>query len=131
MIRKNFFVLTVLLFSTIIFLSKSYSQSETKKSPEEMATKMADRMKTNLSLSDDQYKQVYDLFLTHCKDKISNKEKFKDMSKESRKQMKKQGKENFRKQLGNILTPDQLSKWNEMKGKHKNKDRKNKMRKLK
>ncbi|MEO8664800.1 MAG: hypothetical protein ABI462_04830 [Ignavibacteria bacterium] len=119
--KKNLLALSVLLF-TILFISQySYSQQDkrSQRTPEEMATKMADRMKEKLSLTEDQYKQIYSLALTRSQDKMSNKEKFKTMDKETRKQMKKQNREEFSKQLEGILSKDQLEKMNQNKGKHK------------
>lgn len=109
MIKRKFVILAVLLFSFLLFNSNSYSQTDHKKSPEAKATKMADRMKSKLSLSDEQYKQVYNLALTHWKDN------------EGKKDMKNSSNESFKKELAGILTPDQLNKWNEMQGKHSHK----------
>ena len=62
---SGWFKLFIIVFITLVYSGISYSQSYDKsgKTPEEKATKMADRMKQNLSLSDDQYKQIYNLAL--------------------------------------------------------------------
>ena len=119
--KKNILAVTVLLLTIVFAAHNSYSQQDNKqkRTPEEMATKMADRMKEKLSLSEDQYKQVYSLALTHAQNRLSNKEKFKTMDKESRKQLKKQNHEEFRKQLEGILSKEQMDKMKQSKGEHK------------
>ena len=119
MIIKNLLALSVLFLSVLFVSGNLYSQeTKQKKTPEEFATKMTDRMKQNLSLTDEQYKQVYSLMLIKAQDRINNKEKYKNLDKESRKQMKKQNRENFKKQLSGILTPEQIQKMQQNKDKH-------------
>lgn len=119
--NKNLLVITVLLLTFLFTKSSLYSQQDDKpdRTPEEIATKMADRMKEKLSLSEDQHKQVYNLALSHAQNRINNKEKYKSLDKESRKQMKKQNRGEFRKQLEGILSKEQLDKMKQSKGKHK------------
>ena len=124
-----------LLLILIAFTSAnvfSQQNEKAKKTPEERATKMTDRMKKNLSLSDEQYKQVYNLFLSKAQEMKSNKEKFIGMDKEARKQMKMTNREEFKKQLSGILNPDQMKKFEDNMKKHKDgKNKKNKQRKEK
>lgn len=54
-------LLTVLVLST----GNAYSQQDSKKTPEERAAKISEKMKEKLSLSDEQQKQVYDIMLSH------------------------------------------------------------------
>jgi hypothetical protein len=124
MIKKNLLATLVLLFSVLFISGNIYSQQNKKqnKTPEEMATKMADKMKKNLSLTDDQYKQVYMLFLNQSQERINNKAKYQSMDKASRQQMKKQNKESFKKQLEGILTKEQIQKLQQQKGKHGHKN---------
>ena len=112
---KKLAVLSILLLAIVSISSNIFAQQNqrSKKTPEEMATKMADRMKSNLSLSDDQYKQVYDLALTRSKNRISNKEMYKSMDKETRKQTKMKHREEFMTQLSGILNQDQMKKFQE------------------
>ena len=111
----------IIVFITIIFSGNSYSQNNerTRMTPEEKASKMADRMKQNLSLSDDQYKQVYNIALEKARMHISNTEKYKSLDKETRKEMKKQERSEFRKQLEGILSQDQITKMKELRESHK------------
>lgn len=121
------FLTAILLIGITIISSNLFSQQNKKqnKTPEEMATKMTNRLKEKLSLNDEQYKQVYNIALSHAQERISNKEKLQSMDKASRKELMKQNHEGFKKQLEEILTPDQLIKMKEMKSKHKH-ERKNK-----
>ncbi len=120
-ILSSSFKILVIVFITVIYTGTSYSQNNkwSGKTPEEKASMMADRMKQNLSLSDDQYRQVYNLALEKAKMQSSNREKYKSMDKESRKSMKKQHREDFRKQLESILNQDQISKMKALRESHK------------
>lgn len=117
---SGWFKLFIIVFITLVYSGISYSQSYDKsgKTPEEKATKMADRMKQNLSLSDDQYKQIYNLALEKAKTHASNKEKNRTLDKETRKSMRMQNKAEYRKQLEGILNQDQITKMKSLKNKH-------------
>ncbi|MBK8551767.1 MAG: hypothetical protein IPL53_12165 [Ignavibacteria bacterium] len=119
---KNLLAITFLLFSIAFISVSGFSQQSEKnnKTPEEFATKMADRMKKNLSLTDDQYRQVYNLALTKARNRDANKEKYKNLDKETRKQMKMQSRDEFKKQLQGILNAEQIKKMEENMSKHKN-----------
>ena len=116
-------ILNIALFSGIAF---SQQNEKVKKTPEEFAQKRAERMKESLSLTEVQYKQVYDMFLSKARERKSNKEKYKDLDKTARKELKKQNREKFQSQLNEILNTDQIAKLNEMKSKHKGKKNKGK-----
>ena len=128
MIRKKFLTITIFLFSFTLIAANVFSQNTDKmqKTPEEFATKMAERMKKNLSLTDEQYKQVYNLALTNAQERFNNKEKYKSLDKETRKQMMKQNRENFKTQLQGILTKEQLQTMEENRKNHKHKSNKQK-----
>ena len=117
---SGWFKIFIIVFITLVYSGISYSQSYDKsgKTPEEKATKMADRMKQNLSLTDDQYKQIYNLALEKAKTHASNKEKNKTLDKETRKSMKMQNKAEYRKQLEGILNQEQITKMKSLKNKH-------------
>ena len=104
-IMSGWFKLFIIVFITLVYSGISYSQ-------------MADRMKQNLSLSDDQYKQIYNLALEKVKTHASNKEKYKTLDKEARKSMKMQNKAEYRKQLEGILNQDQITKMKSLKNNH-------------
>ncbi|HMS33530.1 MAG TPA: hypothetical protein PKC91_05520 [Ignavibacteria bacterium] len=132
MIKKKSLALGLLLIIFTFTSASVFSQQmeKVKKTPEERAAKMSERMKKNLSLTDEQYKQVYNLFLSKAQDMKNNKEKLMGMDKEARKQMKMNSREEFKKQLSGILNPDQMKKFEENKKKHKEgKIKKNKQKK--
>ncbi len=79
--------------------------------PEERAQKMTDRMKTELSLTDAQYKEVYAINLAKAK-KQTELEKG---NKEQRSAMRDQ----HLADLGNVLTPEQMEKAKELKATRK------------
>ncbi|HMS64428.1 MAG TPA: hypothetical protein PKD83_04145 [Ignavibacteria bacterium] len=134
MLKKKLSQPFLLIFIFLLYTGTVFSQNDqknnddtykhhekVKKSPEERATKMTDRMNKNLSLSDGQYKEIYNLFLNRANEHAQNKEKYKSLDKESRKQLRNENKETFRKQLESILNKDQIAKLQEMKAKHKEK----------
>ncbi|MBV6477787.1 MAG: hypothetical protein HGGPFJEG_00531 [Ignavibacteria bacterium] len=96
----------LIAYSGIAF---AQNQELSKKSPEEIATKITDKMKDMLLLTDEQYKQIYNLNLEQINSKINNKEKYKNLDKESKKNLKRQMKEEYNKSLENILTSDQIN----------------------
>ncbi|HMQ70159.1 MAG TPA: hypothetical protein PKA90_14330 [Ignavibacteria bacterium] len=115
--------IVILLLNAVLISGSAYSQQQdkVKKTPEEFAQKKADMMKKNLSLSDSQYKQMYDLFLNKANERKSNKEKYKDMDKTARKEMRKQNREKFQSRIREILNKEQIEKWDQMKSDRKNK----------
>lgn len=93
------------------------SQQDQKRSnnPEEIATKKADKLRAKLTLSDDQYKQVYTIFLENANRRIAEKEKMKDMDKSARKEMKIRYRQETYEKLQSILTKEQMTKLEQMK----------------
>jgi hypothetical protein len=116
-------LIAVMLFSIFAISSNVYSQrgDKPKKSPEEMATKMADKMKTNLSLTDAQYRSVHDIIMNHMNDMQINKGSWKDLTREERKTMMTQRREELRKQFSTVLTSEQMTKLDQMKKDHSKK----------
>lgn len=91
------------------FLSVSANAQQKKYTPEQKATKMTDKMKSDVSLTDNQYKQVYAVNLKYAekmqalrsKDggRENNKEEFKSLRKEQKNE------------LSSILTDEQREKY--------------------
>ncbi len=79
------------------------------------AQKRADRMKTELSLSDDQYNKVLELFTAQGTQMKSLKDQ--SVSKEDRKAKMKTLRSETNSQMQNILTSDQSTKFKEFKKK--------------
>lgn len=131
MLKKLNLTLAVMLIFGL-FAVNSYAQNsdqtKTKKTPEQKAEKMAKKMQEKLSLSDAQYKSVYDLALNTINQRASLKANGSD--KETRRAEMKSLMEKQESQLKTILSSDQWTKWeslkSEMKNKHKNKDGKGK-----
>lgn len=131
MLKKLNLTLAVMLIFGL-FAVNSYAQNsdqtKTKKTPEQKAEKMAKKMQEKLSLSDAQYKSVYDLALNTINQRASLKANGTD--KETRKAEMKSLMEKQESQLKTILSSDQWTKWeslkSEMKKKHKDGKGKNK-----
>ncbi|MBK9227545.1 MAG: hypothetical protein IPL67_10965 [Ignavibacteria bacterium] len=108
----------IVMLSAFIMQSASAQQDQKRtKNPEEMATKKADRLKAKLSLSEDQYKQVYSIFLENANRRIAEKEKMKGMDKTTRKEMKMKHKQETMDKLQAVLTKEQMLQFEQMKEK--------------
>jgi hypothetical protein len=106
----------ILMLSAAMIQSASAQQDQKRsKNPEEIATRKADRLKAKLSLSDDQYKQVYTIFLENANRRIAEKEKMKDMDKSARKEIKTKYRQETFEKLQGILTKEQMTKLEQMK----------------
>jgi hypothetical protein len=123
----------VMLLILGLFAVNSYAQTDgkTQKTPEQKAEKIAKKMQEKLSLSDAQYKSVYELTLSTLNQRAS----LKSMDKEARRTEMKKLMESKESQLKGILSSDQWTKWEslktEFKNKHKDKKGKNKTDKSK
>lgn len=118
----------ILSLVAVMITAGAYAQdsSKVKRSPEEMANRKADKLKTELGLSDDQRGKVYTVFL----DKINKREaiqaKYKDSKdKKAMKAEMKTVEETAETNLKGILTTEQFTKWQtlreERKQQHKDK----------
>lgn len=127
-IKKVFAVFTVL--AIVLFVNISYSQDLGKLTPEERAQKRADKMNKHLSLSDEQYKQVYDAFLSQAKQVDALKSK--DIDKSKKKEEMKLIRKGTDEKIGLLLNKDQAAKYDKFKEKRKEKHmHKKKMKKQK
>jgi Spy/CpxP family protein refolding chaperone len=89
-----------------------FSQQDfNKRTPEERAQKQSERMKKGLDLSDEQYQQVYDIFLKHITeaDNIRNGTSVNEDGKEKLKALR----ESTHLQILAVLTPEQQVKFEE------------------
>lgn len=113
----------VVLFSVLVAVSTfTFAQQSGPKQldPETRAKVRADRMKENLGLSEEQYKQVLALNTRHAKER-------QDLIMAHREAFKKQN-DNFKSDLGKVLTKEQIEKFegnqnfrkDQMKGRMKN-----------
>jgi len=102
----------VMLALSFVIMQASAQKDSTAHSPETRAKGITDKMKTELTLSDDQYSKVYDINLKYAqKNKESLKEEGTRMSK--LKTVKADNKEK-NKELQAVLTEEQFEKYKGM-----------------
>ena len=96
------FVLAALamVFSVTLFAQAPQRGERREFKPEEMATRMADGMKKELNLNDEQYKSVYNLYLKR--------------DREARREEMKKQQEAMNAELKKVLTKEQYTKYEEM-----------------
>ncbi|MFI5211937.1 MAG: hypothetical protein ACHQIH_03570 [Ignavibacteria bacterium] len=122
-------VLTAFLSSINLFSQQDFN----KKTPQERAQKQSERMMKALDLSDEQYRQVYDIFLIHITDadNIRNSSSVND-DKDLKKEKLKSLRESTHAKINAVLTPEQQVKFEqiikEMKEKHKGKRNKEQLK---
>jgi periplasmic protein CpxP/Spy len=123
----KFFAAAVLLTGLIFSAS---AQDFGKKTPEERAQKRADKMKKHLSLSDEQYKSVYDAILSQAQQIDALKSQ--DLDKSKKREQIKSLRQNTDESIKGFLNKDQLTKYDKFKEKRKEKHmQKKKMKKNK
>jgi periplasmic protein CpxP/Spy len=129
MIRIKNAVFTAVLAVFVLFAGSTYSQDLGKKTPEERAQKRADKMNEKLSLSNEQYKEIYNAFLSQAQQMEvlwSNK----DMDKTTRKDQMKSIRQGTNSKISSLLTAEQLTKFEKFKEERKQKHKqKRKMKK--
>lgn len=112
--KKIIFAAVALIFSVSMF-AQGPQRREFK--PEDMATRMADGMKKELSLNDKQYKSVYDLYLKRGEEMKARREKGQQgqqVDREARREEMKKSQEAMNAELKKILTAEQYTKYEEM-----------------
>ena len=112
--KKFLFTIVALLLSASTF-SQQPQRREFK--PEEMATRMADGMKKELNLNDEQYKSVYNLYLKRGEEMKARREKgqqSQQVDREARREEMKKSQEVLNAELQKILTTEQYSQYEEM-----------------
>ena len=103
------------IFAVILIAFVSITSFSQQKDKVNKAQKRADRMKTELSLSDDQYNKVLELFTNQGAQMKSLKDP--KVSKEDRKAKMKTLRSETKSQMQNILTSEQKTKFKEFKKK--------------
>lgn len=120
------FVITLL--GLIFAYTNSYSQNDgnVKLTPEEKATKIVNELKPKLNLTDQQYSDLYNLYLERFKEIKTNRESGIKPDKETKKVKRTE----FREKVQKILTNEQYDGFKEFwKDKKKDFDKKKKDRK--
>ena len=105
-----------------VFAVSSFAQSapKTQKTPEDVATKRADKLKTELALSDDQRAKVYAAELDRITKVRAIRTKYPNDKKAAHKEIKPIN-EAFQTTLKGILTAEQVTKWEALKKAQKEK----------
>ena len=127
MYKKTYLALTLIIIALLFFSVNSYSQNDgkvPKKTPEELARKIADTLRTELQLSDTQYDQVYDIFLSHINKVREERQKYGKEDTEGRQNARKERRKNLKAELENVLSGDQMAKLKELHKERKNRKHK-------
>lgn len=109
-------LIVLLLLSTLMFAQRGAHRvgQRGKPSPEAMATRRADRMKAELSLTDDQYIKVKTIYLKFADSQAKIRQDStlaRDASREETKKLMTASEE----EVNAVLTPEQRTKWEEFK----------------
>ena len=127
MYKKTYLALTLIIIALLFFSVNSYSQNDgkvPKKTPEELARNIADTLRTELQLSDTQYDQVYDIFLSHINKVREDRQKYGKEDTEGRQNARKERRKNLKAELENVLSGDQMAKLKELHKERKNRKHK-------
>lgn len=115
--KKILFAAVALIFSVSMFAQAPQRGERREFKPEEMATRMADGMKKELNLNDEQYKSVYNLYLKRGEEMKARRDKGQQgqqVDREARREEMKKNLEAMNAELKKILTPEQYTKYEEM-----------------
>jgi protein CpxP len=114
----------ILSLAAVVIAAGAYAHdsAKVKKSPEQIAGKKADKLKTELALSDEQRTQVYAVVLDKVNKTRTVKEKYKDnKDKRAMRAEMKTVQADFDSSMKGILTAEQYTKWQGIKEKQKEK----------
>ena len=123
MVKKTYLIFTLIFIALFSFSVNSYSQKDEKapkKTPEELARKIADTLRIELQLSDTQYDQVYDIFLSHISKVREDRKKYGKEDTEDRQNARKERRKNLKAELDNVLSDEQMVKLKELHKERKN-----------
>ena len=115
--KKMLFAAVALIFSVSMFAQAPQRGERREFKPEEMATRMADGMKKELNLNDEQYKSVYNLYLKRGEEMKARRDKGQQgqqVNREARREEMKKSQEAMNAELKKILTAEQYTKYEEM-----------------
>lgn len=129
MIRIKNAVFAAVLAAFVLFAGSTYSQDLGKKTSEERAQKRADKMNQHLSLSNEQYKEIYNAFLSQAQ-QVQALKSNKDMDKTARKEQMKSIRQGTDSKITSLLNSEQVTKYEKFKEERKQKHmQKKKMKK--
>lgn len=115
--KKILFAAIALIFSVNLFAQAPQRGERREFKPEEMATRMADGMKKELSLNDEQYKSVYNLYLKRgeeMKARRAKEQQGQQVDREARRAEMQKQQAALNAELKKILTAEQYTKYEEM-----------------
>lgn len=115
--KKLLLAAVALMFSVSMFAQQPQRGERREFKPEEMATRMADGMKKELNLNDEQYKSVYNLYLKRGEEMKARRDKGQQgqqVNREARREEMKKSQEAMNAELKKILTAEQYTKYEEM-----------------
>jgi periplasmic protein CpxP/Spy len=117
----------ILVICLFLAANSGFSQDVvTKKTPEEKASKITEKMTEKLKLDDTQRQKVHDLFLNHFTDMKALRESAKDTDKSELKDKIKSNRKEMKAGLKNILTEDQFKQLkHQMHNRHHKHNKKN------
>lgn len=103
---------SILIIATVLFTFVGFAQSttQTQKTPEEIATKRSEKLKTELGLSDDQKTKVHTAIVETVTKVREIKAKYPNDKKSAAKELK-VVRENYKTTMKGILTAEQFTKW--------------------
>jgi len=104
----------ILILSTVFFAVSSFAHdsAKMKKTPEQMAAKRADKLKSELGLSDVQRSDVYTAILEKINQTRQVKRMYKDSAnRKGREKAIQSVRERFDQRMNTILTPEQKTKY--------------------
>lgn len=103
---------SILIIATAMFALVGFAQTSTKttKTPEEIATKRSEKLKTDLGLSDDQKTKVHTAIVETVTKVREIKAKYPNDKKAAAKEIK-VVRENYKTTMKGILTAEQFTKW--------------------
>lgn len=123
MIKKFFIIAGLFVFAFILHSETAFSQGKkdgrwSNKTPQERATMRADKLKDNLSLSESQYTQVYDIFLSHFNE-VQTMRNLSREERQSRREEMKSKREGVQSRINEVLSPAQRENWESFKSERK------------
>ena len=129
--KKIVFILTMLVGSTLSSIGQNapqqntpqqqnnpQGQQKTKQTPEEKAKKITQEMTSQLGLSQTQQQQIYNLNLSKITQTSAIKTKYNGDMNAAKSELKPIN-EQYKTNLNSILTPDQATKWEQIKQQQK------------
>ncbi len=110
MIQKMKKLQVIIVLLILVFAGSVFSQdTKTKKSPEERAKKMTEKLTDAVNLDANQQKLIQDLYLKHFEKMHAFRIANKDKDKSELKQTIKEYRTELRKSIGEVLTDEQKS----------------------